>query len=130
MAKQRLTEGALFTAQHYKKVDTPLKEAVVNGKTYPALGVYTFPFTRPGQKNLNGRIYPYALRDKVFAQYRNQSTLGLMNHPDDDGDPKNIWCVWKNLRYNEDKTLGIADFYIIDNEWGKTAIGVLRMTAR
>jgi hypothetical protein len=53
------------------------------------------------------------------------STLGLMNHPEDDGDPKNIWCVWKNLRYNEDRTLGIADCYIIDNEWGKTAIGVL-----
>jgi hypothetical protein len=125
MAKQRLAEGALFTARHYKKVDTPLKEAVVNGKTYPALGVYTFPFTRPGQKNLNGRIYPYALWDRVFAQYKDQSTLGLMNHPDDDGDPKNIWCVWKNLRYNEDRTLGIADCYIIDNEWGKTAIGVL-----
>jgi hypothetical protein len=125
MAKQRLTEGALFTVQHYKKVDMPLKEAVVDGKTYPALGVYTFPFTRPGQKNLNGRIYSYALWDRVFAQYQGQSTLGLMNHPEDDGDPKNIWCVWKNLRYNEDKTLGIADCYIIDNEWGKTAIGVL-----
>jgi hypothetical protein len=125
MAKQRLTEGALFTSQHYKKVDTPLKETVVNGQTYPALGVYTFPFTRPGQKNLNGRIYSHALWDRIFAQYKDQSTLGLMNHPDDDGDPKNIWCVWKNLRYNEDRTLGIADCYIIDNEWGKTAIGVL-----
>jgi hypothetical protein len=125
MAKQRLTEGALFTAQYYKKVDASLKEAVVDGKTYPALGIYTFPFTRPGQKNLNGRIYPYALWDRVFARYKDQSTLGLMNHPEDDGDPKNIWCVWKNLRYNEDRTLGIADCYIIDNEWGKTAIGVL-----
>jgi hypothetical protein len=125
MTKQRLIEGALFTSRHYKKVESPLKEAVVNGKTYPALGVYTFPFTRPGQKNLNGRIYPYALWDRVFAQYKDQSTLGLMNHPEDEGDPKNIWCVWKNLRYNEDKTLGVADCYIIDNEWGKTAIGVL-----
>jgi chromosome segregation ATPase len=53
------------------------------------------------------------------------SWVGLVNHPEDDGDPKNIWCVWKNLRYNEDKTLGIADCYIIDNEWGKTAFGVL-----
>lgn len=125
MAKQRLIEGALFTSKHYKKADAPLKEMAVDGKTYPALGVYTFPFTRPGQKNLNGRIYPYALWDKVFAQYKDQSTLGLMNHPEDDGDPKNIWCVWKNLRYNDDKTLGIADCYIIDNEWGRTAIGVL-----
>jgi hypothetical protein len=125
MAKQRLIEGALFTSRHYKKAEVPLKEAVVNGKTYPALGVYTFPFTRPGQKNLNGRIYPYSLWDRIFAQYRDQSTLGLMNHPEDDGDPKNIWCVWKNLRYNEDRTLGVADCYIIDNEWGKTALGVL-----
>jgi hypothetical protein len=125
MAKQRLIEGAVFTPDHYKKIAPPLGEAVVNGKTYPALGVYTFPFTRPGQKNLNGRIYPHALWDRIFAQYKDQSTLGLMNHPEDEGDPKNIWCVWKNLRYNEDKTLGVADCYIIDNEWGKTAIGVL-----
>jgi hypothetical protein len=125
MAKQRLAEGAIFTSRHYKKADILLKEAVVDGKTYPALGVYTFPFTRPGQKNLNGRIYPHALWDRVFERYRGQSTLGLMGHPEDDGDPKNIWCVWKNLRYNEDRTLGIADCYIIDNECGKTAIGVL-----
>lgn len=125
MAKQRLIEGALFTAQHYQKVDTPLKEAVVDGKTYPALGVYTFPFTRPGQKNLNGRIYGYPLWDRIFTLFQNKSTVGLMNHPEDDGNPKDIWCVWKNLRYNHDKTLGLADCYIIDNEWGRTAIGVL-----
>jgi hypothetical protein len=126
MAKRRLIEGAIFTPAHYKKRGDSINEStVVNGVAYPALGVYTFPFTRPGQKNLNGRIYGYDLWDRIFASSKGVSWVGLANHPEDDGDPKNIWCVWKNLRYNEDKSLGIADCYIIDNEWGKTAFGVL-----
>jgi hypothetical protein len=126
MALQKLIEGAIFTPIHYKRKGDSINEStVVNGVAYPALGVYTFPFTRPGQKNLNGRIYGYELWDRVFASSKGMSWVGLVNHPEDDGDPKNIWCVWKNLRYNKDKTLGIADCYIIDNEWGKTAFGVL-----
>jgi hypothetical protein len=125
MPRQKLTENILVTSQDYKKTDLPLSETVVDGKQYKALAVYSFPFTRPGQKNLNGRIYPHALWDKVFSEYKNRSTLGLMNHPEDDGDPKNIWCVWRNMRYNNDKTIGLADCYLIDNEWGRTILGVL-----
>jgi hypothetical protein len=123
MAKQRLVENILVPAKLIEKLDIPLKEAVVGDKSYPILAVYRFPFTRPGQKNLNNRIYPYELWDRVFQQ--NLITPSLVNHPEDDGDPARIWAVMKNGGYNQDRTLGLVDCCIIDNEFGKTAIGVL-----
>jgi hypothetical protein len=123
MAKQKLIERILVPARLFEKVDTPLREAVVGDKTYPILAVYRFPFTRPGQKNLNGRTYPYALWDRLFTM--NITTVSLVDHPENDGDPARIWAVMKNAGYNKDRTLGMVDCYIIDNEFGRTAIGVL-----
>jgi hypothetical protein len=123
MAKQKLVENILVSSRLFEKVDTPLQEAVVGGKSYEILAVYRFPFTRPGQENLNGRIYPYALWDRVFGM--NTATVSLVNHPDDDGDPARIWAVMKNAGYNKDRSLGMVDCYIINNEYGKTAAGVL-----
>jgi hypothetical protein len=123
MAKQRLVENILVPARLFEKVDTPLREAVVGDKTYPILAVYRFPFTRPGQKNLNGRVYLHRLWDRLFSM--GIVTVSLVNHPEDDGDPARIWAVMKNAGYNEDRTLGLVDCYIIDNEFGRTAIGVL-----
>lgn len=123
MAKQKLVENVLVPARLFEKVDTSLHEAVVGDKTYEILAVYRFPFTRPGQKNLNGRTYPHALWDRLFSM--NITTVSLVNHPDDDGDPARIWAVMKNAGYNKDRTLGLVDCYIINNECGKTAMGVL-----
>jgi hypothetical protein len=123
MAKQRLVENILVPAKLIEKLDVPLREATVGDKSYPILAVYRFPFTRPGQKNLNNRIYPHELWDRVFQQ--NPVTTSLVNHPEDDGDPARIWAVMKNGGYNQDRTLGMVDCYVIDNDFGKTAMGVL-----
>jgi hypothetical protein len=123
MAKQRLIENVLIPPQYIEKLDIPLKEAEAGGKTYPILAVYRFPFTRPGQKNLNNRIYSHELWDRVFQQ--KPVTISLVNHPEDDGDPAKIWAVMKNGGYNQDRTLGLVDCYVIDNNFGKTAVGVL-----
>jgi hypothetical protein len=123
MTRQKLVENILVPGNLIEKLDVPLKEATVGDKSYPILAVYRFPFTRPGQKNLNNRIYPYELWDRVFQQ--NPITTSLVNHPEDDGDPARIWAVMKNGGYNQDRTLGLVDCYVIDNEFGKTAIGVL-----
>jgi hypothetical protein len=123
MAKHRLVESVLVPSRLFEKVETPLHEAAVGDKTYEILGVYRFPFTRPGKENLNGRVYPYALWDRVFE--KNIVTVSLVNHPDDDGDPARIWAVMKNAGYSKDRTLGMVDCYIINNEYGNTAAGVL-----
>jgi len=130
--KRRLVENVLISPQFYQKVSQTqgsLKESVLHeGKLYEALAVYRFKFTRPGRKNLNGRVYDYKLWDLVIERMRGKSTLALMNHPpeDDPGDPKNIWAVSRNVNYDESKEFVEADFYIIDNEWGRTALGVLK----
>jgi hypothetical protein len=123
MAKQRLVENVLVPAELIEKLDVPLREAEVGDRSYPILAVYRFPFTRPGQKNLNNRIYSHELWDRVFQQ--NPVTTSLVDHPEDDGDPARIWAVMKNGAYNKDRTLGLVDCHIIDNDFGRTAIGVL-----
>lgn len=82
-------------------------------KVYKAKAVYTFPISRPGVKNLNGRIYPVALWENVIRKHEGEGSFGLMNHPEDDGSVKDIWCVWKNLRLSEDKSLLLCDAYLV-----------------
>jgi hypothetical protein len=125
MAKQKLIENVLVPSSRIIKLDIPLTEAAVEGTQYKALAVYRFPFTRPGQKNSNGRIYPYRLWDRVFQLFRDRPTVSLCNHPEDDGDPARIWAVLRNPGYSGDRTLGMVDCYILDNELGRTANGVL-----
>jgi hypothetical protein len=125
MVKKKLIENILVPASKIVKLDIPLTEAEVEGTQYKALAVYRFPFTRPGQKNLNGRIYLHKLWDRIFQLFKTKSTVSLCNHPEDDGDPARIWAVLRNPGYNEDRTLGMVDCYILDNELGRTANGVL-----
>jgi hypothetical protein len=125
MARQKLIENILVPASKVVKMDIPLTEAALEGTPYKALAVYRFPFTRPNQKNLNGRIYTYKLWDRVFQLFRSKATVSLCDHPEDDGDPARIWAVLRNPGYSEDKTLGLVDCYILDNELGRTAHGVL-----
>jgi len=120
---QRLVEKVFIPSTLIERIETPLKEAVVGDKSYEILGAFRFPFTRPGQKNLNGRIYKHELWDKVFS--KSITTISLADHPEDDGDPARIWAVMKNPGYNNDRTMGMVDCYIINNELGKTAMGVL-----
>jgi Holliday junction resolvase RusA-like endonuclease len=125
MAKKKLIENVLVPASKIIKLDVSLTEALMEGTQYKALSVYRFPFTRPGQKNLNGRIYPYKLWDRVFQLFKTKATVSLCNHPEDDGDPARIWAVLRNPGYSGDRTLGLVDCYILDNELGRTANGVL-----
>ena len=127
---KRLRENVLVTSSYYKKkngLQERERTLLVEGVTYKALAVYRFKFTRPGKKNLNGRIYGYDLWDRVIRVMAGRSTLALMNHPpeDDPGDPHDIWAVWRNIGYGDDKQFVEADCYIIDNENGRTALGVL-----
>lgn len=126
--RQRLTENIIVKASAYHKIERPLTESeqtlLVEGTPYKALAIYRFEFTRPGQKNLNGRIYPYALWDKVLAA--GLVTLALMDHPAEGaGNPKDVWAVVRNPQYSEDRSVITADAYIIDNENGRSALGVL-----
>lgn len=129
MSRQHLIENIVIEPDAYKKGNLPLEESVnvaygsVN-ESYKALGVYTFPVSRPDQRNLNNRIYPSQLWENVINSGKAENTFGLMNHPEDDGSVKDIWCVWKNLRFSPDHKLVIADAYLIGH-WGQLVLEAL-----
>jgi hypothetical protein len=125
MEKIKLVENVLVPSSMVEKLNIPLTEAAIEGAPYKALAVYRFPFTRPGQKNLNGRIYSFKLWDRIFKLFQTRSTVSLCDHPEDEGDPARIWAVLRNPGYSADKTLAKVDCYILDNELGRTANGVL-----
>lgn len=126
--KLKITESVLVSSKSYGLVkNTKLSESTkkiivegVDGKEYSCVGVYTFPISRPGEENANGRIYDYPLWDAVIAAAAGKSFPGLMDHPDGDkdGSTKDIWCVWRNLRYSSDRKLVIADCYLV-GYWGR-----------
>jgi hypothetical protein len=125
---KRLRENVLVTPDYYKKRDTLQERTLlVEGISYKALAVYRFKFTRPGKENLNGRVYGYDLWDRIIRLMAGRSTLALMNHPpeDDPGNPHDIWAVWRNLAYSNDREFVEADCYILNNENGRTALSVL-----
>lgn len=129
--KFELTESILVGNKAYVPAEQVLTEStrqiIREAVEYQCLAVYTFPVSRPGQKNANGRVYSVDLWQNVINWAQGKSFDGLMDHPDDDSDgsTKDVWCVWRNLRFNEDKTLVIADAYLF-GQWGQFVLDKLR----
>jgi len=127
MSKKRLVEQIIVTPESYERVETSelteneqtlsINEAGKK-KTYKAEAVYTFPISRPGEKNLNERIYPVKLWENVIKKKMGEGSYGLMDHPADEGSTKDGWCVWRNVRFSEDKKLILADAYLF-GPWGR-----------
>ena len=83
------------------------------GKEYKARAVYTFPISRPGKENLNGRIYGLDLWEKVIKEKQCENGVGLFDHPDNDGSVEKVWCIWRNTRLTDDKSLVVSDAYLV-----------------
>ncbi len=103
-----------------------MKTMTFNEKSYKCKGAYTFPLSRPNQENLNGRIYTRGLWENVIVNQRAiwEGQYGLCDHPEGGGSVKDAFCVWHNLRFNEDKTLVIADAFLF-GDWGQRALEAL-----
>lgn len=133
MARQRLIENFRVTPQeiNFSLLTESTKKTLYEGREYECLAVFTVPISRPGKKNFNERIYTVKLWENVIKNQKEiwDGSFGLMNHPEDEGNPKDGFCVWHNLRFNEDKTLVIADMYLF-GEWGKHAVDAMRAGGR
>ena len=137
MSRQRIVENINLSPETYFKRNEPLNESTItveeSGSTtsYNALAVYTFPISRPDQKNLNNRVYPSKLWENQILKKRGEGAFGLMDHPsgDSDGSTKDIWCVWRNLRFSQDKKLILADAYLF-GFWGKQVLEALEAGGR
>jgi hypothetical protein len=127
MEKIKLVESFIVTDKEYSKVeDNTLTESekllsieeAGNKKSYKAEAIYTFPISKPGQKNLNERIYPVKLWEKVIKEQQGFGNYGLMDHPEKEGSTKDAFCVWRNVRFSENKKLVLADAYLF-GPWGR-----------
>ncbi len=123
--KKRMVEKYIVTPESYhKREGFNEAEEVISveegkqKKEYKAKAVYTFPISKPDVENLNERIYSSKLWENVMKKMKSQSTPGLMDHPKDEGSTKDIFCVWRNLRFSEDKKTVVADAYLFGN-WGQ-----------
>lgn len=131
MARQKIVENINLTSDAYFRRKVDLTESVIpvaeaNGATsaYKALAVYTFPISRPDQRNLNNRIYTSELWENVIRSGKAEGAFGLMDHPEGDGSTKDCWCVWRNLRFSADRKLILCDAYLFGN-WGQQVLEAL-----
>lgn len=130
--KIKLVESYLLNPDDYIKVNTlneNQKTIVIEKKgekkqEFTAKAVFSFPISRPDEENLNGRVYNKKLWENVEKNLKNSSTFGLMNHPESEGSTKDIWCVWRNLRFSEDKKTVVADAYLV-GKWGEMVKEIL-----
>lgn len=133
----KLVEMLLLQPGEYQKVNilNEQDKTIVVEKTgeakqeYTAKAVFTFPISRPNKENLNGRIYNEKLWKRTEKILKDSSTFGLMDHPEQEGSTKDIWCVWRNLRFSEDKQTVVADAYLI-GEWGDMVKEILEAGGR
>lgn len=132
MPRQKFVENINLTSDTYfeqKKVEESTKSITVNeatgSNTYQALAVYTFPISRPDQRNLNNRIYSSELWENVIRSGKAEGTFGLMDHPESEGSVKDIWCVWRNLRFSQDRKLILCDAYLF-GKWGHQVLEALQ----
>ena len=136
MSRQKFVEKIDLTPDIYfeqKKVEESTKSITITeatgSNTYQALAVYTFPISRPDQRNLNNRIYSSALWENVIRSGKAEGAFGLMDHPESEGSVKDIWCVWRNLRFSKDRKLILCDAYLFGN-WGRQVLEALQAGGR
>lgn len=120
MSRIKLIEKILVKPEEIKKapIEESHKSFLTEGKTYECLAAYTMPISRPGEKNLNGRIYSEKLWENVLEKKQGEGQYGLMDHPQNEGSTKDRWCVWHNLRFSEDHKLILCDAYLF-GYWGE-----------
>lgn len=122
--KFEIPENSIIHSSAYAPVQVPLTEAtnrvLFENVEYECVAVFTFPISRPGQVNANGRLYGLDLWTKIIARGDGLESPGLMDHPEGNsgGSTKDVWCVWRNIRLSDDKTLVLADAYLV-GYWGE-----------
>lgn len=130
MVRQRIVENINLAPDSYFRKKEDLRESTIvvaeanASSAYKALAVYTFPISRPDQRNLNNRIYTSQLWENVIRSGKAEGTFGLMDHPESDGSVKDIWCVWRNLRFSADRKLILCDAYLF-GKWGQQVLEAL-----
>jgi len=112
LGKQLLIENYRFSInpKNVEIFDKPRLIESSNGQKYPARGIVR---NVPGSKfteNLNGRVYPRELDEKIIKEGTAEGTLSLVDHPVEEGSISDICGVWHNAHLGENYSY--ADWYL------------------
>ena len=101
MPKQHLVENFKVQGTSLKKLPLTEKNRIIekDGKEYKCRAAYEFPIWRLDKENLNERIYSSELAEYVVKNSR--ITLGLTNHPKEEVDVGETFCVERNPHIRE-----------------------------
>jgi hypothetical protein len=110
--------------ENIKPVSIKLNESnrliEANGNTYNCLSCYKIPVWKLDEKNLNGRVYPRSLAEKLVRE--NKVTVALDGHPEDDNYVpllKDVIAVGKNPVIEENILWVYC--YFVDEEYDRKA---------
>jgi len=114
MAKIRLVEKIVvqIDKSNIETYDKPILFES-EGKSFSKRGILrNVPVTR-FVENLNGRVYPKSLWERVYKEGKFNGSLCLADHPSDDSDGsvKDIAGVWNNFQVKED--VATADLTVV-----------------
>lgn len=87
-----------------------------DGEKYKARAIIKKVPTSKFTENLNGRIYPKQLDERLIKDKLPEGTLSLADHPETDGSITRICGVWHNATMDEKYSYG--DWYLV-GEYGQ-----------
>ena len=103
-----------------EQIEIPNKEIIIESvdgtKVYKARAIIRNVPVSKFTENLNGRIYPKKLDERIIKEGLAEGTLSLADHPEDDGSITRISGVWHNPTMDENFSYG--DWYLV-GEYGQ-----------
>lgn len=113
MAKIKLVENSFLQVKKDNIIQTDSTKLVEaqDGKPFNCRGILKNVPVSKYVENANGRVYSRKLWENVKKSGMAEGTLGLADHPAEDGSVKDVVCVWKNLQLHED--IVTADCYLV-----------------
>lgn len=112
--RKKLQESFKVDKNNIKRLPLTESESIIekDGTTYKCRGAYEIPVWKLDQKNLNERVYPSKLAEKLMQE--SPVTTGLANHPENEADVRDTFAVEKNPHIKEG-ILYVDAYFVGDN---------------
>lgn len=127
--KKLLIENVLLDSKFVKVeyFDKPKLVESSDKESFSARGIVKNVKVSKFTENLNGRIYPKQLDERIVANNFAEGSLSLADHPEDDGSITRICGVWHNARVDENFAYG--DWYLVGDH-GQLILETLKAGGR
>lgn len=127
----RLQESFSISGADYSRIDTLQESSTkiyedVDGKKFECVAAYRVPISRYNWKNENGRVYSKDLWENVVKNQKHiwEGSIGLADHPVEEGSVKDTFAVYHNLGLNEKTGTVDVDIHLVGTH-GKLAFDIM-----